>query len=126
MNDAIVLLALSQFVCLGGLAYLYLQLQKLRTGDLQNRAPRPQERVHRSARPATPAAPLGRPSAPMARPAAAMTAPPPPPASNAPVNAAALAADLAARGLDIGALARRMNRSEEEVRLLLRRQRAAR
>ncbi len=132
MNDAIVLLALSQFVCIGGIGYLYLQLQKLRTGQPQaSRQRRPEPRyaeaeasVQEQAR-----APLARrvqqpPRRPEAQPAPAHrayqqhAAPPQSPA--------ALAAQLTSMGLDIPALARRMNRSEEEVRLLLRRQQVAR
>ena len=133
MNDAIVLLALSQLVCIGGIGYLYLQLQKLRAGSLQatrQRRPEPREPRYADAQAEAearvPAARRGQ--QPPRRPVA-----PPAPAHRAyqqhaaaPQSPAALASQLTQMGLDIPALARRMNRSEEEVRLLLRRQQVAR
>jgi hypothetical protein len=106
MNDAIVLLALSQVVCLGGLAYLYGRVEDLR------RQARSSRRVTsgrvRHIDPFESSSPLIDHVTP--RPPA--TAPMPPD----------LAVQIEALGVDIPAIARRMRRSEEEVRLLLRRQ----
>lgn len=106
MNDALALVAISQLVCLAGLAYLYMQLQELR---------RDVPRRRRAGAPRMQAA--GR-SAATARAAREAYSPVPsfePPATPFPRPAAA------AGGLDVATLARRMNKSEEEVRLLLRR-----
>jgi hypothetical protein len=117
MNDAIALLAVSQLVCIGGLAYVYMQLQSLRTRGTgvrrdtsprvrhieQGAAPRSNGQVARQAY-----------SAQAGRPEAGYTA------------ALPVAARLNELGIDIPALARRMRKSEEEVRLLLRRQGAPR
>lgn len=114
MNDAIALLAISQLVCLGAMFYLYTQLQEVRKG-----APRPRKqpspRVHHMGGART----VNQYSAGRAAQAAYM-----PPADEAPVSRGDLAALVArANGaVDIAALARRMRKSEEEVRLLLRRQ----
>ncbi|MFN0146798.1 MAG: hypothetical protein ACKVT1_09820 [Dehalococcoidia bacterium] len=121
MTDAVALLAISQIVCLGGLAYLYAQVQKLRHGGRQPR-PRasvpPQDRVSRNSAPGATRA---------AREAYSRATPTePPPAAQAPRSAAELAAHLTSLGVDVPALARRMNRSEEEIRLLLRRRGMAR
>jgi hypothetical protein len=111
MTDAVVLLALSQLVCLGGLGYLFMQHQRTRTGAPRSRrggpAPAPRTAPASTARAARQA--YERPTRPQGSPAAR------------------LAEELRAQGgLDIASLARRMNRSEEEVRLLLRRQGVAR
>ncbi len=117
MNDAIALLAISQLVCLGAIFYLYTQLQGLRDkarGRRTTISPRahpmpssvdmPQRSAARRAREAY---------APVATSTRV-------PASRE--GAASLAARLAETGVDVAALARRMQKSEEEVRLLLRRQ----
>jgi hypothetical protein len=117
MTDAIALLAISQLVCLAGLAYLYAQVQVLRRGGGRvHRTPSP--RVHPIERPIDLAIQQSNQQA--AR--RAYAGPGPRRAGGAP----ALAAMAGDPGLDIAALARRMRRSEEEVRLLLRRQGAIR
>jgi len=112
MNDAIALLAISQLGCLGAIGYLYMELQRLRreprTRDQRRKeAVSPRAAVQQAARQAYAAAPRGA-NSPFAR------------------DGASLAARIDELGLDVPALARRMNRSEEEVRLLLRRQGVAR
>lgn len=118
MNDAIALLAVSQLVCIGGLAYLYMQLQTLRSRGARSRrsaaprvrhidqsiasGPRTLERAARRAYSSTPATTHGR------------------------ADAASIASRMSELGIDVPALARRMRKSEEEVRLLLRRQGAQR
>jgi hypothetical protein len=113
MNDAIALLAISQLVCLGALIYLYTQLQEIK--KLAPARRKPSTRVHRMAGPADVS------QASNARAARAAYAQP------APAHAAARGdvANLVARAsgaVDVSALARRMRKSEEEVRILLRRQ----
>lgn len=119
MNDAIALLAISQLVCLGAIFYLYAQLQELK-GKAPAKRRQPSTRVHRMPGPAEVA---GHSTARAARAAYAQ------PASATVVQPASpLRGDLAslvARSngvVDIAALARRLRKSEEEVRLLLRRQ----
>lgn len=106
MNDAIVLLALSQVVCLGGLAYLYARVEDLRR---QSRSTRrvTSGRVRHIDPFETNSPPID------------YVAPGPPATPLVPPD---LAVQMEALGVDIPALARRMRRSEEEVRLLLRRQ----
>lgn len=114
MNDAIALLAISQLVCLGAMFYLYTQLQEVR--KVAPRAKRqPSARVHQMGGART----VNQYSAGRAAQAAYV-----PPADDAPVSRGDLAALVArANGvIDVAALARRMRKSEEEVRLLLRRQ----
>ncbi|MBI5948338.1 MAG: hypothetical protein HY875_09380 [Chloroflexi bacterium] len=119
MTDAIALLAISQIVCLGGIAYLYVQLQAVR-GQLPRLRSAAASRVQRAvAEDHTPSAPRSatvRPGSPAAR-----TAPAAAPAPR-PLNAATIAARMDELGVDVAALARRTGRSEEEVRLMLRRQ----
>lgn len=117
MNDAIALLAISQLVCLAGIAYLYAQLQSLRRG------------VGRSLRSASSrVSPMDAPVKVAARHASqqaarrAYGAAPGPLPARPKLDSAAVAARMNELGLDIPALARRMRRSEEEVRLLLRHQ----
>ena len=117
MNDAIALLAISQLVCLGALFYLYTQLQEVKKHGPARR--QPSARVHRMPGPETVNQHSnGRAArAAYAAPVDIMTAQAPP--------ARAELASLVARAngaVDIPALARRMRKSEEEVRLLLRRQ----
>ncbi len=116
MNDAIALLAISQLVCLAGMTYLYSQVQALRNGTSRRRrvpSPRvhtiaetvdvaPRQAIQQAARRAYGA----QPQAPRGQTTAAQL----------------LAARVGEIDIDIPALARRMRRSEEEVRLLLRRQ----
>lgn len=117
MNDAIALLAISQLVCLGAIFYLYTQLQELKKAAPARR--HASTRVHRMPGPAEvgnhttaraaraayaqPAAPVVQPSSPLRGDLASLVA-----RSNGAV--------------DVSLLARRMRKSEEEVRLLLRRQ----
>lgn len=120
MNDAIALLAISQLVCLGAMFYLYTQLQEMRKRAPARRLRSP--RVHDL--PVTAEVP-GRHTAGQAARSAygshrAIITPAPR------LSPQALAARLGDAGLDVPALARRMQKSEEEVRLLLRRQGLAR
>ena len=122
MNDAIALLAISQLVCLGALFYLYTQLQEVRKGKPSGRK-QPSARVHRMPGPAS----VNQHTA--GRAAKAAYAQPvtvtPGPSSPARGEIASLVAR--ANGVvDIPSLARRMRKSEEEIRLLLRRQGIAR
>jgi len=102
MTDVITLLAISQLVTLGALFYLYLQVQQLRAGAraIRHRTP-----------PAAETAP--EPGIPVRGPAARAYAAAPRPALDQLRGGARV---------DVAELARRMHRSEEEVRLLLRRQ----
>lgn len=117
MNDAIALLAISQLVSLGAIIYLYTQVQALRTRAVARRGPSPRAQAIDSA------VEIG------AGRAAAQAYGVHANGLRKPVRRAE-GADLAARlgemGMDIPALARRMHKSEEEVRLLLRRQGLAR
>lgn len=116
MNDAIAMLAISQLVCLGAIFYLYTQLQ-----DLKSRAPKarrqPSTRVHRMPGPAT-VTNQGAARAAYAQQASTVVTP----------AQAATRSDLASLvarnngAIDVTALARRLRKSEDEVRLLLRRQ----
>ena len=124
MNDAIALLAISQLICLGGIVYLYGQVQSLRRLAPARRAR--SNRVH----------PLHESTQVAAREMANVAArhayatarqrPQPVAASlehrafGAPSPTLAIRASEA--GVDVTAIARRMQKSEEEVRLLLRRQ----
>ncbi|MBE7520155.1 MAG: hypothetical protein HS107_13035 [Thermoflexaceae bacterium] len=119
MNDALALLAVSQLVCIGGLAYLYMQVQSLRASGRHRRRPGATRVHHIEQSPAAPA----RATENAARQAYAAQAPAGP-AGRA--DAAAIASRMSELGIDIPALARRMRKSEEEVRLLLRRQGAQR
>lgn len=114
MNDAIALLAISQLVCLGALFYLYTQLQQVRKG-VPGRKRKPSARVHQMGGART----INQYSAGRAAQAAYV-----PPADETTATRGDLAALVSrANGVvDIAALARRMRKSEEEVRLLLRRQ----
>lgn len=113
MMDALALIAVSQLVCIGAIGYLYLQLQAVRREKPQRvrRSPRVQSLEHpvqavtreassRAAREAY---------------AASSTQQAPRPMRPTPEGG----------HVDIAELARRMNRSEEEVRLLMRRRGAA-
>ncbi|MBA4181002.1 MAG: hypothetical protein C0506_10480 [Anaerolinea sp.] len=123
MNDAIALLAISQLVCLGAIFYLYTQVQALRRLAPVRRAQ--STRVHPLPEPthlaAREAASLAARHAYAASPVARRS---PRPAAAAHQSAApsTLADRVNELGLDVPALARRMHKSEEEVRLLLRRQ----
>jgi hypothetical protein len=112
MTDAVVLLALSQLVCLGGLAYLYRQVMQLRAEQAVQRR-RPSERVRTL--PVDEAPAFVRAEDRVRR--APVTAPS--------LDLASVTRRMNELGVDIPALARRMHRSEEEIRLLLRRQGAA-
>lgn len=117
MNDAIALLAISQLVCLTGIAYLYTQLQSLRkeTGRIRRSVARVQgmgTSMQGAARGVNQQAARKAYGTPAAIPSS----------TRAQIDRAALAARIDTLGMDIPALARRMQRSEEEVRLLLRHQ----
>jgi hypothetical protein len=113
MNDAIALLAVSQLVCLGAVAYLYMQLRELRARSRTiRRRPNPGASLYPAA---------GAPSAAGQAARVAYSGQHVPPQHQRP-PAAPVAERLGELGLDVPALARRMQRSEEEVRLLLRRQ----
>jgi hypothetical protein len=110
VNDAIALLAISQLVCIGAIFYLYMQLQELRkAGPVRRR--QPSSRVNHIDAPGAASAATAR----SARMAYAAAAPHQHAASPAP-------GATAATGINVADLARRMRKSEEEVRLLLRRQ----
>lgn len=117
MNDAIALLAISQLVCLGAIFYLYTQLQEMKKPAPQRR--QTSTRVHRMPGPAE----VGNLSTARAAKAAYAQ-----PAAAPVVQQSPLRGDLAAlvarsNGVvDVSMLARRLRKSEEEVRLLLRRQ----
>lgn len=118
MNDAIALLAISQLVCLGAIFYLYTQLQEIK-GKATAKRRQPSTRVHRMPGPSE----VGNHST--ARAARAAYAPPAAPVVQPASPLRGDLASLVARSngvVDIAALARRLRKSEEEVRLLLRRQ----
>ena len=100
MTDALALLALSQLVCLGGLGYLYLHIQELR-----RRLARVEARLRRQAAGSQDAARPVRIANPARR----------------GEELARLVAQMRQEGADLTTLARRLQRSEEEIRLLLRR-----
>jgi hypothetical protein len=113
MNDAIALLAISQLVCLSAMIYLYSQVQLLKSRPARRAA---SSRVR----------PMSRPVDLAARKTATQAArqaygAPMRPASVRRPDTAAIAARMSELGVDVPALARRMQKSEEEVRLLLRR-----
>jgi hypothetical protein len=114
MTDAVALLAISQLVCLGGLAYLYTQVQKLRQASHRQPRQRMPMPAHESAPP-----PVRQAST---RAAQQAYGPAPAPRPTRPASSVASLLQEAGAGVDVAALARRMNRSEEEVRLMLRRQ----
>ncbi len=124
MNDAIALLAISQLVCLAAIFYLYTQVQGLKAHPRGKRvtiSPRAHpmgDAVDLAAQQAT--------AARAAREAYAARTPRPERPTRPRADVAPLAGRLAEMGVDIPALARRMQKSEEEVRLLLRRQGMAR
>lgn len=118
MNDAIALLAISQLVCLGALFYLYTQLQEVRKGKVPARK-QPSARVHRMPGPAS----VNQHSQGRAAKAAYAEAVTVAPAQATPVRGEIASLVARANGVvDIPSLARRMRKSEEEIRLLLRRQ----
>lgn len=103
MTDVIALLAISQLTTLGALFYLHLQVQQLR------RDTRP---VRRTQPPATPVPGIPVRGAALRRTASTASASTPrPPRGPSPASPTP----------DVAELARRMHRSEEEIRLLLRR-----
>jgi hypothetical protein len=113
MTDAVVLLALSQLVCLGGLAYLYRQVMQLRANAVL--PTRPSERVR--------GLPID--EAPALVPASERVRRPKAPQSKSSPDLATVTRRMHELGVDVPALARRMQRSEDEIRILLRRQGAA-
>lgn len=131
MNQAVALLAVSQLVCLVAVAYLYIQVHLLRRGGGRRAAQRPapaaRSTVEQDLTPvAVPTATTGR----MAQNAYAPlqsqrrsepTKPVPSPVATGQVtfDSAAIAARMAELGVDVPMLARRMRKSEAEVRALL-------
>lgn len=114
MNDAIVLLAMSQIICLAAIAYLYSQVQALRPRGARVR-PTASMRVQPIQETVT--------AHQQAKEDSTRVRPQPPLVTGGRSgDALALLARLQESGMDIPALAKRMRRSEEEVRLLLRRQ----
>lgn len=119
--DAVTLIAVAQIAAFGALTYLFWQLQALRTHLLggTGEAPAVGKPAHR---------PSGSPPAPAAtiRAARAAYRPGGGPAAAAPDvarrEAAALLSRLSELEVDVPAMARRLRKSEEEVRLMLRRQ----
>lgn len=117
MNDAIALLAISQLVCLAAMIYLYTQLQAVKGAAPRRRSA--SARVQPMARSVQVAA---RQSAGQAARHAYST--PQRSAPRSPLgrpDSASIAARMTELGMDIPALAGRLQKSEEEVRLLLRR-----
>jgi hypothetical protein len=114
MTDAIALLAISQLVCLGAIFYLYVQLQAVKSANPVRKRPT-SARAQRMVAPPEIGSPA---TARAARAAYGAT----PPARAHDAAAATLAARIGDSGVDVAALAHRMRKSEEEVRLLLRRQ----
>lgn len=122
MNDAIVLLSVSQIVCLGGLAYLYLQIQGLDRG--KRRRPVSSMRAQPIEQPVQMPGRMregGREPGIVTR---TKAAPSPVAQQMAQQMAVPVATRMAELGVDVATMARRMNKSEEEVRLMLRRQAA--
>ena len=115
MNDAIALLAISQMVCLAAMLYLHSQVQSLRKHSAVRRL--------RSSRVAAMPGTLDLAAKTTAARAArrAYTTTSKSAAHAFAGDAAAIATRMTDLGMDVPALARRMQRSEEEVRLLLRR-----
>jgi hypothetical protein len=103
------------------MVYLYAQVQSMRRGSF-HRAGSARVRMVE----AEPAAATPRANGQAARNAYAATATPAAKSDVPRADRAAVAARMAALGLDVPALARRMQMSEEEVRLLLRPQGAHR
>ena len=113
MNDAIALLAISQLVCLAAMIYLYSQVQLLKARPVRRPT---SNRVQ----------PMGRTVDVAARKTATQAArqaygSPMGSVSARRPDTASIAARMSELGVDVPALARRMQKSEEEVRLLLRR-----
>ena len=104
MTDAIALLAISQLVCIGGLAYLYAQLQRLRRD-----VPEPRRTSSRVRHMELDYTAYGDEEEPDVAPQAAF-------------NPGHIATRMNELGVDIPALARRLHRTEDEVRALLRTQ----
>ena len=99
MTDAVILIALAQVISFGGLLYLYVQVQQVS----QAGGPPARERAPQQRRQA------------------------PAPQQRAPQqDTDAILARLSELDVDVPAMARRMHKSEEEIRLLLRRRSAGR
>lgn len=146
MNDAITLLAVSQLISLGGVAFLYRQVQSLRRSTARPRVGAAVRNPVMQVPPALVSPPagfaLGEDQALLTRAARNAYAPPAPhpaatPPSQAPAPAngtsaqlrfdsGAIAARMTELGVDVPALARRMRRSEAEVQALLGRRTTAR
>lgn len=140
MNDAVALLAVSQLVCLVAVAYLYVQVQLLRRAGGKGRrtSMRSAPVAHSAAdqdlsAPAASMATTGRLAQQAYAPAQGQrrlepTTPVPSAVASGQVtfDSAAIAARMAELGVDVPMLARRMRKSEAEVRALLGRQTAGR
>ena len=111
MNDAIALLAMSQIICLGGIAYLHFQLQAVRRLSARQRV---RTEVHDNHNKPAPVPTRGH-TEPVYSPQQAR-----PPAPT--FDTATWLDRTQNSGMDVPALARKLRRSEEEVRLLLHRQ----
>lgn len=121
MNDAIALLAISQLVCLGAIFYLYTQFQALRRQSHGKRTLSPRAHpMHRSVEVTAPHATARAAQAAYQPSAAAVQR------THPRGEVASAAARLSDMGVDVASLARRMQKSEEEIRLLLRRRGATR
>jgi len=103
-------------VCLGAIFYLYTQVQSLRGSTAKTRKRQPSARVHQMVAPTE----LG--TAVAARAARAAYGAPNPARAALRAEAGTIAQRVGDYGVDVPELARRMRKSEEEVRLLLRRQ----
>lgn len=121
--DAISLLAVAQMASFGGLAYLFWQVQSLRARLFADEAPGQVGTPLGRSRPRVPDHRVPVATARAARDAYALTPgdPPAPASTVARSDAAALLTRLSELDVDVPAMARRLHKSEEEVRLMLRR-----
>ncbi len=139
MNDAVALLAVSQLVCLMAVAFLYFQVHSLRRGAGKAKRPssRPaaavQDTTEAATAPTLPMATTGRlaqqayaPARTQRRLEPARPVPSPVATGQLTFDSGAIAARMAELGVDVPMLARRMRKSEAEVRALLGRQAAGR
>jgi hypothetical protein len=138
MNDAVALLAISQLVCLTAVAYLYIQVHLLRrTGAGRRAAPRPAAGRPAPEQDNAMVAPMDATTGRLAQQAYAPAqtqrrleptrlVPSPVATGQVTFDSAAISARMAELGVDVPMLARRMRKSEAEVRALLGRQAAGR
>ncbi len=134
ITDAIVLIAVSQLVCLGAIGYLAMQVHNLHreaSDRLPNGLPGRESKQPRSGRGPVPPMELVRRSAVSAytghtgrggSQTARSNATQPPQQAPLPAHdVREIVAKMATLGVDVPTLARRVGRSEEEIRLILRR-----